>query len=333
MGETILVTGAAGLVGTHLLDALSTSNARLISTYFKPTVRLEELEGKGEVVQLDVTDGQAVRDTISRWSPSTVFHLAAQSLPAVSWLKPHETMTVNALGTINLFEAIKAKRSTDPNYDPCVVVACSSAEYGASLIPERVPISEDAPLLPLHPYGVSKVAQDLLTFQYWVNDRIRGIRARIFNTTGPRKQNDVVSDFAARAARVRLQGGALAVGNLKTRRAILDVRDLVAALVRLSYKGRAGEAYNISADTAYQVGDLIPMLEKAAGMKFDIEVDPKLFRPSDEPIIFGSAEKLKQETGWAPSIPIEKTVADVYEYEIWRVNGFPKAALRGNGPR
>jgi GDP-4-dehydro-6-deoxy-D-mannose reductase len=181
----------------------------------------------------------------------------------------------------------------------------------------------DAPLLPLHPYGVSKVAQDLLTFQYWVNDCIRGIRARIFNTTGPRKQNDVVSDFAARAARIRLHGGALMVGNLETKRAILDVRDLVAALLVLSRQGRSGESYNICAHKAHRIGELVPMLEAAAGMTFKIMPDPKLFRPSDEPIILGSAERLKRETGWAPSIPLERTIADVYEYELGRLRSTP----------
>ena len=156
---------------------------------------------------------EAVFRLIEDRRPATIFHLAAQSLPTVSWEKPQETMETNVVGTVNLFEAIKAVRRRDPAYDPCVVVACSSAEYGASLTPERFPVDEDAPLLPLHPYGVSKVAQDLLTLQYWINDRIRGVRTRIFNTTGPRKQNDVVSDFAARAARVARHGGTLAVGN------------------------------------------------------------------------------------------------------------------------
>jgi GDP-4-dehydro-6-deoxy-D-mannose reductase len=101
-------------------------------------------------------------------------------------------------GTVNVFEAVKKIRQTDKSYDPLVVVACSSAEYGASLTPENSPVNEDTPLLPLHPYGVSKVGQDLLSFQYWMNFKIRCIRVRIFNTTGARKTNDVTSDFVQR---------------------------------------------------------------------------------------------------------------------------------------
>lgn len=314
MSGTVLITGAAGLVGSHLVDAIGSDN--VIASYFHPTVLLEDISTRAELIQLDVRDARAVAALISARRPDTVFHLAAQSLPTVSWEKPQETMEINAGGTINLFEAIKEqRRRADASYDPCVVVACSSAEYGASLIPERVPITEDAPLLPLHPYGVSKVAQDLLTFQYWVNDRIRGIRARIFNTTGPRKRNDVVSDFCMRAARISLHGGKLAVGNLETKRAILDVRDLVTALRALARSGRPGEAYNICADKAYRIGDLIPLLEAAAGRTFEIVPDQKLFRPSDEPIIMGSAERLKAETGWRATIPLEQTITDVYGYE------------------
>jgi nucleoside-diphosphate-sugar epimerase len=323
MSEMVLITGAAGLVGSHLVEALDGKGAHVIASYFRPTMRLEEMKGNAELLQLDVTVYEALREVIGRRRPTTIFHLAAQSFPTVSWEKPQETMAINAGGTINLFEAIKAERRTDPAYDPCVVVACSSAEYGASLVPERVPICEDAPLLPLHPYGVSKVAQDLLTFQYWMNDRIRGIRARIFNTTGPRKQNDVVSDFAGRAARIRLHGGQLMVGNIETKRAILDVRDLVAALLVLSRQGSSGEVYNICADKAYRIGELVPLLEAAAGMTFEIMADPKLLRPSDEPIILGSAERLKRETGWAPSITLERTITDVYEYELSRLRNTP----------
>src|SRR6202000_1553997 len=118
--------------------------------------------------------------------------------------------------------------------DPVVIVACSSAQYGLSMTEDKVPLPEDTPMLPLHPYGVSKVAQDLLTFQYYQNDRIRGIRARIFNTTGPRKTNDVISDWARHVVRIeRGKERALRVGNLNTRRAILDVNDLIEALFML----------------------------------------------------------------------------------------------------
>jgi nucleoside-diphosphate-sugar epimerase len=266
---------------------------------------------------LDVRDWPAMRDTIALHRPAVIYHLAAQSLPTVSWADPWGTLTTNVQGTVNVFEAVRQLRAAGaPGYDPMVVVACSSGEYGASLTPARVPVDEEAPLLPLHPYGVSKVTQDLLAFQYWQNDRIRCIRARIFNTTGPRKTDDVVSDFARRIAVIRRQGGALRVGNLEARRAILDVRDLIAALVLLAARGEPGEVYNICADQAVRVGDLIPIFARLAGIDLALAPDPALLRPSDEPLILGRTDKLKRRTGWQPAIPIEATLKSVLEDAI-----------------
>jgi nucleoside-diphosphate-sugar epimerase len=313
-----LITGAAGMVGSHLLERLDVAApGSVLGTWFRPTVRLAELAGRFALAELDVRDRAAVAAMLARERPATIYHLAAQSLPTVSWTDPWETLRTNVEGTVNVFEAVKAVRAGgDAGYDPMVVVACSSAQYGASLTPENVPIGEDTKPLPLHPYGVSKVAQDLLAFQYWRNDRIRAIRARIFNTTGPRKRADVVSDFCARVARIRRDGGTLRVGNLETRRAILDVRDLVSALILLAERGEPGEAYNICADRAWRIGDLIPLLEKLAAVTLTVEADPALFRPSDEPVILGRNTKLKERTGWQPTVDLEDTLRAVLAYEM-----------------
>jgi nucleoside-diphosphate-sugar epimerase len=251
--------------------------------------------------------------------PDTIYHLAGQSLPTVSWIDPWETFRVNVEGTVNLFEAIRALRAADPGYDPMVVVACSSAQYGASLTPANVPIDEATLPLPLHPYGVSKVAQDLLAFQYWANHRIRSIRARIFNTTGPRKTADVISDFCARVARIKHHGGRMRVGNIDARRAILDVRDTISAMILLAERGAPGEAYNICADQAWRIGDLIPLLEELAGISLAVEPDPTLFRPTDEPVILGRNTKLKERTGWLPTVDLKDTLRAVLEYELAHV--------------
>jgi nucleoside-diphosphate-sugar epimerase len=314
-GYTTLITGTAGMIGSHLFQALRGRGEDVIGSYYRPTVALEEIAADGELVELDVRYFEPFRRLLQERRPQRIFHLAAQSLPTFSWQRPWETIDVNVTGTVNLFEAIKAVRASDSSYDPVVVVACSSAQYGASMKSENVPIAEDASMLPLHPYGVSKVAQDLLAFQYWRSDQIRGIRGRIFNTTGPRKRDDVVSDFAHRVARIRRDGGKLRVGNIETRRAILDVRDTVEALVRLAAAGASGEAYNICADTAYPISEFIRILEKLTNQAFDLAPDPTLFRPTDEPVIFGDSSKLKAHTGWKQTVSIEETIKAVLEYE------------------
>jgi GDP-4-dehydro-6-deoxy-D-mannose reductase len=316
---SILITGAGGMVGSHMIDRFIAEGkgSEVVGTYYKPTIDLNDIKGKVPLKECDVRYLNRVLEIIEEHKPTRIFHLAAQSYPTVSWERPQETMEINATGTINVFESIKIVRRTDPGYNPVVVVACSSAEYGASLTPENTPVVEDTTLLPLHPYGVSKVAQDLLSFQYWQSDGIRCIRARIFNTTGPRKVNDVTADFTMRAVMLEKgRGEALEVGNLETRRAITDVRDLVSALVLLSEKGRWGEVYNISGETVYRIADLIPMIEAEIGRTLETRVNPKFLRPTDEPIIFGDSSRLKADTGWKQEYDLGTTVKDMIAY--WR---------------
>lgn len=315
--EHILITGTAGMVGSHLLEYYSGKVKKefLIGTYFNPTINLNDIVDLCLPIELDVRHAEAVEKIIHEFKPTKVFHLAAQSFPTVSWLRPVETMDINANGTINLFEAIISAQKLDAAYNPTVVIACSSAEYGASLTPENVPIKENEELLPLHPYGVSKVAQDLLTYQYFKGHGITGIRARIFNTTGARKTNDAVSDFVQRAFNI-INGKTekLRVGNLSSLRAITDVRDLVSALVLLAEKGIAGEAYNISGEKVYSMQMVIEIIEQVCDRKFMLDSDPTLFRPTDEPIIYGDSTKLKTQTGWKQKYSLQETIMDMFNY-------------------
>lgn len=312
-----MITGSAGMVGSHLIDHYRSHLAKenIIGTYYKPTIDVNDILPVCNAIECDVTDAAKVFSIINQFRPARIFHLAAQSYPTVSWEKPIETINTNMNGTINVFEAVKKIRLTEPDYDPMVVVACSSAEYGLSLTPENTPVKENTTLLPLHPYGVSKVGQDLLSFQYFQNFGIRCIRVRIFNTTGARKTNDVTSDFVLRAFRI-MKGAEnrFKVGTLETKRSITDVRDLVSALVLLSEKGKAGEVYNVSGEKVYQVKELIPLIEKATGITLNIETDPALLRPTDEPIIYGDSTRLKNDTGWKQQYSLEETIGDMLRY-------------------
>jgi GDP-4-dehydro-6-deoxy-D-mannose reductase len=313
----ILITGACGMVGSHLAEHYWKQGIKCIGTRFNATIDTSEIESIIDYIDCDIRNTKEVENIVSTYMPTIIYHLAAQSYPTVSWQKPIETMDINVNGTINLFEAILKCKQIDSNYNPKIIVACSSAEYGSSLTPENTPVNEDLPLLPLHPYGVSKVSQDLLTYQYFKNNNILGIRARIFNTTGVRKVNDVVSDFIKKA--VRIEKGELteiATGTLSTKRAIADVRDLVTALVLLVEKGIAGEAYNISGNKVYEISEILTYIENCIGIKFIHKIDPSLIRSTDEPVIFGDSTKLKNATGWQQKISIETTIKDMIEY--WR---------------
>ncbi|HET8572380.1 MAG TPA: GDP-mannose 4,6-dehydratase [Edaphocola sp.] len=316
--EPILITGGCGMVGSHLAEYYFNQGQKVTATYFThPTIHLEEVLHMARYVPCDVREKESVAGLIAGLKPKIIYHLAAQSYPTVSWDKPAETIDTNVNGTIHVFEAVKHTRKQDPGYDPLILIACSSAEYGAALTPENTPVTEDTALLPLHPYGVSKVGQDLLGFQYYTNDGIRCIRVRIFNTTGPRKTNDVASDFTKRAVLwEKGQADALTVGNLHTERAITDVRDLVRALLLLSRKGEAGEVYNVCGRYAYKMEAIVQLIEKIMGRSIPVKTDPALLRSSDEPVIFGDATRLIKATGWQQDYTLERTLTDMIAY--WR---------------
>lgn len=314
----ILVTGAGGMVGSHMVEILHAKGHNVLGTYYKPTTNIKEINPDIRLEECDVRYYQAVERIVQRFLPDQIFHLAAQSYPTVSWEHPQATVDTNVNGTINVFESIKSVRRLKPDYDPMVIVACSSAEYGQTLNELDDPyVKETAELKPLHPYGVSKVGQDLLSYQYFINDHIRCIRVRIFNSTGTRKCNDVTSDFTKRAILAERSGNyEFRVGNLDTRRAIMDQRDLIAGLLLLAEKGNVGDVYNLSSEHCYVMRDIVTMIEKQLGHTFAIQVDPKLLRPTDERIIIGNIDKLKRDTGWKQQIPMEQTVADMLDY--WR---------------
>lgn len=306
----ILVTGAGGMVGSHMVERLYEQGQNVVGTYYNPTINLKELSKDIKMIECDVRYASSVERLIMEYQPEQIFHLAAQSYPTVSWSRPYETMDININGTIAIFEAIKnVRRYSKGYYDPIVIVACSSAEYGETLNQlegNEIYVKETAELKPLHPYGVSKVGQDLISFQYFMNDQIRSIRARIFNSTGTRKVNDVTSDFTYRAVKAEKTGiYELRVGNLKTRRAIMDQRDLVKALLLLSEKGKAGQVYNISSEYIYEMSDIVIMIEQQLRHKLELFVDPSLIRPTDEKVIVGNIDKLKSDTGWKQEISME----------------------------
>ena len=321
----VLVTGAGGMVGSHMVELLHNRGDEVLGTYYKPTTDIKELSPEIKMVECDVRYYQSVERIITSFLPEQIYHLAAQSYPTISWDHPQATIDTNVNGTVNIYEAIKSARNGHPDYDPMVVVACSSAEYGETLnelcesgSESEIYVKETAELKPLHPYGVSKVGQDLLSFQYYMNDHIRCIRARIFNSTGTRKVNDVTSDFTHRAIIAEKTGVyKLRVGNLNTKRAIMDQRDLVSALMLLADKGIPGDVYNISSENIYQMSDIVTMIEEQLGHKLEIEVDPELLRPTDEKIIVGDISKLQRDTGWKQQISMQQTIADMLDY--WRM--------------
>ncbi len=309
----ILILGATGFVGSYLMERATAAGHEVAGTHYHATIDTRDWTGfTDRLTSCDIRYREKTDAVIAKTRPDGIYLLSAQSYPALSWSAPSETLETNVVGTANVYESIRAAK-----IDPVVVVACSSAQYG-EVKPEDVPVKESHPLRPLHPYGVSKVATEMLALQYWSTYRIRRVCARIFNTTGPRKTGDVCADFTHRVARI--EAGkippVLHVGNLDTHRAITDVRDLARALELLAERGTPGEVYNVSGARTYQIREVVDLIQATARAQFTLEVDQALLRPSDEKVIFGDSGRLVAATGWKQEVPLAQTVGDMLAY--WR---------------
>jgi len=305
----VIITGAAGFIGGFLTRHCLDAGCAVLGIDIKDPA---DWPANAAFERCDVRDPAHLGRLISTFRPERIFHLAAQSYPTVSMLEPRETLDINIGGTVNVFECVRRAAIM-----PRIVVACSSAEYGL-VASEDLPVRETHPLRPLHPYGVSKVGQDLLAAQYFANYSIPAIRIRIFNTTGPSKLGDVCSDLARRAVEISLgmHDPYLRVGNTNKRRALVDVRDEVRGLWMAAESCEPGEVYNVGGDQIYSIEEVIQTIRDQMGLAFTIQQDPELVRVCDEPVIAGDITKFRARTGWKPQISLDRTLHDMIEW--WR---------------
>jgi GDP-4-dehydro-6-deoxy-D-mannose reductase len=313
----VMITGAAGFIGGFLAEHGMTAGSQVLGIDIADPQNGRTM---GEFELCDVRNSQRLSDLISKFRPQRIFHLAAQSHPVVSLKLPRETMDINVNGTVGLFESIRATGST-----AVVIVACSSAEYGP--VAERdLPVREGHPLNPLHPYGVSKVAQDLLAAQYFANYAIPTIRIRIFKTTGPGKLDEVCSDLTKRAVEIEMgiRPPSMPVGNLNSRRSIVDVRDLVQGLWSAADHCKVGDVYNLGGNAVYSVQEVIEAIRAQVRFPFNIEQRPELMRSCDEPITVGDNSKFRSRYSWEPLIRLSTTLQDMLAW--WRIQ------LAGSAP-
>ncbi len=312
----VLITGITGFAGSHLAELLLAEEGVEVFGTVRWRSRLENvahLLDRVRLVECDLRDRTSVDEALAAIRPDRIFHLAAQSFVPTSWNAPQETMVTNVIGQINLLEAA---RQACPRAR--ILVAGSSEEYGL-VHPEEVPISETNPLRPLSPYGVSKVAQDLLGYQYARSYGLHIVRTRAFNHTGPRRGHVfLTSNLARQVAEMEagLREPVLEVGNLEARRDFTDVRDVVRAYRLVLELGAAGEVYNIASGTSWSVAEVIEILRGLSRVPFAVRQDPARLRPSDVPLLVGDASRLRAVTGWEPSVPFERTLSDLLDW--WR---------------
>ncbi|MBA7506733.1 GDP-6-deoxy-D-mannose reductase [subsurface metagenome] len=315
-----LITGIAGFTGIHLAEYLLSKerDSDNIDLYGIDIVRdvskdAQLVLDKAKVLTCDILDEEEMKKTVGEIKPDRIFHLAGLTFDPNSHRSPEKFYIINVFGTINLLEAVKQLKIS-----PLIHIACSSAEYGLILENEN-PVTETNYFRPISPYGISKLAQDMVGYQYYKNYGLKIIRTRAFNIPGPgEKENFVCSDFARQIALIEKgkQEAIIYVGNLEAKRDFVDIRDVVKAYWLVSDKGISGEVYNICSAKAYSIAEMLDILLQMAKKDIVIKQDPKRMRPSDIPLQIGSFEKLHKQTGWKPIISLEETLKDLLNY--WR---------------
>ena len=290
-----LVTGAGGFAGRHLVALLRERGDEVIA----PT--------SGEV---DLRDATSVRALVREEQPERIFHLAALASVARSWEDPARTVADNQAMTLNVLEAVRHEAP-----DARVLIAGSGEVYGA---PAELPVTEEAALAPENPYALSKAACDLLGRLYARAWGLAVVRARAFNHAGPGQSDDYVAGTLTRQVAAAEVAGEESVvvrtGNPDSARDFTDVRDVVRAYTA-AIELDSG-AYNVASERAVSVTGLIEILRGRTALEIRHEVDPDRMRASDVPEIRGSAERLREATGWKPQIELERTIADALAH--WR---------------
>ncbi|MBI1282330.1 MAG: NAD-dependent epimerase/dehydratase family protein [Anaerolineaceae bacterium] len=304
----ILITGVGGFVGRHLFNTLCNQypDAIIHGTAIDQPPQMGNDRLQYHLV--DLKNYTAIHDLIAQIEPNQIYHLAAQSSPRKSFLIPWETLENNIKSQLNIIQACIALK-----LQPRMLVISSAEIYGP-VRPDQLPINEDAPLRPTNPYGVSKVAQDMLGLQYYMSHKLPILRARPFNHFGPgQSEGFVATDFAVQVARIEagLQESVIEVGNLAAERDFTDVRDVVSAYTQIMEKGVPGAVYNVASGTPYSIQYLLDVLLKYSTVTIQVRVSPARMMPIDVPVVQGDTTRLQMLSGWQPSIPFETTLLDV----------------------
>ena len=308
---TVLVTGAGGFVGSHLIELLERDHTN-ITAWLRPGTEPLVRGTRTKWLDIEMHDREAVARAIAESAPQQIYHLAGVAHVGESWDHTHETFAGNVLATHHLFNAVRRAALR-----PRVLVTSSAFVYAPV---NRATIEQDL-VRPNSPYGTSKLAQEMLATRAWEDDGIAALIARSFNHVGPRQAPSFVASSIAKQI-AEIEAGTrkptLLMGNMESERDIMDVRDTVRAYQLMMRSARPGIPYNVSSGTPTRVRALVELLTSKARVPVAVEQDPSRFRPNDTPLVLGDHSRLTADTGWSPLIPLEQTVEDLLGY--WRTH-------------
>lgn len=326
----VLITGIGGSGGSYLAEYILENHSGVevhgLARWHSTTQdNLRGIAGRVKVHEADLNDLGSTLEAMRAVAPDAIFHLAAHANVRASFITPQAVLANNILGTGNLFESIRLA-----GLDPFIQL-CSTSEVYGQVAPEDVPIREDAPMRPASPYAVSKVAQDLLGYTYFVSYRMRIIRTRMFAYLNPRRSDLFATSFARQVARIELgMQDELTHGNLDSVRTIIDVRDAMRAYWDALLHCSPGEVYNIGGTTTMTVREFLDRLKSMAKVPIRTRVDPALLRPADVTLQIPDVSKFLNATGWKPKYSFDESIIHLLEYWRGRVAAESAALNAGN---
>lgn len=312
MPTRVLITGASGFVGRHLIDALAAlpdPPEIVAGTYGEEASSCLNTRS----MSLDVADAERTLAVIQAAQPTHVVHLAAIAAISHANVDVRKTWDINVQGTLNVVLAIKEGAPT------CRLIFCSSAQvYGGSFRSGK-PLAEDALLDPENLYAASKAAADILVGQM-AKAGLRAIRLRPFNHTGPGQRREMaIASFASQIAAIErgAQQPVMKVGNLSVQREFLDVRDVVAAYaLAIQHFDRLpnGSVFNIASGEAIGIDTILQMLLKMSSKEITVVQDPNLVRPNETPVMTGNGEAARRALEWVPRRTLRDTLTSMLDY-------------------
>jgi GDP-4-dehydro-6-deoxy-D-mannose reductase len=311
----VLITGIGGFAGSHLADYISANTNTEIFGILRDLEKDENLRQLGDKVRLstcEITDFQSIFKVIKEIKPDIIFHVAGQAFVPSSFEHAAETFKTNVIGTINIFEAVKASEIS-----PRIIVVTSGEVYGETFGLPALHSEQSIPQ-PVNPYAASKTSVDYIAQTYKKYEGLNIVIARPFNHTGPRqKPNFVCSSLAKQIVTLQRTKAPLVlrVGNIKARRDFTDVRDIVRGYWMLSQiDNKHNYIFNLCSGNIFSIEEIIAMYEKILGVKFELNVEPKRLRGYDIQLLAGSANAIKHSVGWKAEIPLQQTLTDLLQY-------------------
>jgi GDP-4-dehydro-6-deoxy-D-mannose reductase len=313
----VLITGITGMAGSHLAEYLiGRQDCEVHGTlrWRSNKEHIAQMERETALHECELRDPYAVTRLLRDIRPHRIYHLASQSNVAASWLSPRETLVNNITSQLNILESLRLLDLPETR----IHIAGSSEEYGM-VQPHELPVKETNPLRPISPYGVSKVTQDTMGFQYFQNFGLQIVRTRSFNHEGPRRSESfATSSFARQIVEIEMKrkDPVILVGNLKAKRDFTDIRDVVRAYHLALEHCDAGSVYNIGSGAAHSLRQVLDLLLTMSRVVIQVKQDPSRMRPSDVPSLVADVTAFRNKTGWMPEISLQQSLFDLLEY--WR---------------